>query len=95
MQSESNNRDRKIVDIARNFLLTVSTFRELREKFVRESLRFPDLARLVDDRGESVLFALKENCHSLFRAGNGPVGEKEQIFDLSIGSLFHLAMKIR
>ena len=87
--------ERKIVDIVHNFLLTFLAFRELHQKFLQGSIRFADLAEFVDDRGQSLLFALKESCHSLFRSRSAKVSAKEQIFDLTIGSIFHLAMKMR
>lgn len=96
MNASARDRERKVVEIFRNFLLTVRTFRRHQEKYRREgSLDFADLAKLVDDRGQSILFALKESCHSLFRRNGGNVSEKEQIFDLTAGTLFHLAMKMR
>ncbi len=95
MESVRRDRERKVVEIVRHFLLTVQTFRQHQEKYRQGSLCFSDLAKLVDDRGQSVFFVLKENCHSLFRRNEFPVSEKEQIFDLTIGTLFHLAMKMR
>lgn len=84
-----------MVEFVRNFLLAVQAFRQQQEKYRQGLLRFPDFAKLIDDRGESILFALKESCHSLFRGNECPVSEKEQIFDLTVGTLFHLAMKMR
>ena len=89
------DRERKVAEIVRNFLLAVQTFRQHQEKYQQGSLCFPELAKLVDDRGQSILFALKESCHSLFRRDECQVSEKEQIFDLTVGTLFHLAMKMR
>jgi hypothetical protein len=87
-------RDRKIVEIVHNFLLAVLTFRHQYEKYSEGTLHFPDLAKFIDDRGRSILWMLKESCQSLFRQST-PVSAKEQIFDLTIGSIFHLAMKMR
>ena len=95
MEPLQRDRERKVVEIVRNFLLAVQTFRRHQEKYRQGSLCFPDLAKLVDDRGQSILFTLKESCHSLFRRNEHSVSEKEQIFDLTVGTLFHLAMKIR
>jgi tetratricopeptide (TPR) repeat protein len=96
LNASPRDRERKVVEIFRNFLLTIRTFRRQEEKYRRTgSLEFADLAKLVDDRGQSILFALKESCHSLFRRIEGHVSEKEQIFDLTAGTLFHLAMKMR
>ena len=96
MNASPRDRERKVVEIFRNFLLTVRTFRRQQELYRKQGfLQFSDLAKLVDDRGQSILFALKESCHSLFRRNEGPVSEKEQFFDLTAGTLFHLAMKMR
>ena len=88
-------RERRVVEIVRHFLLATRTFRQVLGKHKQGSLRFSDLAKLVDDRGGSILYALKESCQSLFRHSSSPVSQKEQIFDLTIGSIFHLAMKLR
>jgi tetratricopeptide (TPR) repeat protein len=88
-------RERKVVEIVRSFLLAFRAFRRLYGEYRNGSLRFSDLAKLADNRGQSILFTLKENCHSLFRRNEAGASEKEQIFDLTIGSLFHLAMKMR
>ena len=92
---ERRERERKVMEIVRSFLLAFLAFRRLHGEYQKGSLRFSDLARFVDDRGQSVLFALKENCHSLFRGSDAGFSEKEQVFDLIVGTLFHLAMKLR
>jgi len=54
--------------------------------------------RLVGDDERSVLFRLKERCHALFRGGDRAPGiatQREALFDLAVGSLFHEAMKFR
>jgi tetratricopeptide (TPR) repeat protein len=92
MQKE---RDRQVVEIVRHFLLTVVTFRQQHQNYQQGSLHFADLAKLIDDRGQSILYTLKELSHALYRHNSSNISEKEQIFDLTIGSIFHLAMKIR
>jgi tetratricopeptide (TPR) repeat protein len=92
---ERRERERKVMEIVRSFLLAFLAFRRLHGEYQKRSLRFSDLALFVDDRGQSILFALKERCHSLFRGSNAGVSEKEQVFDLIVGTLFHLAMKLR
>lgn len=89
------DQERKIVDIVHKFLLAFLAFRGLHQKFLQGSIRFADLAEFVDDRGQSLLFSLKESCHSLFRNQSSNFSANEQIFDLTIGSIFHLAMKMR
>jgi tetratricopeptide (TPR) repeat protein len=88
-------RERRVVEIVRHFFMFTRIFRQLLEKHEQRSMHFSDLAKLVDDRGESILFTLKESCQNLFRNNSSLVSQKEQIFDLTIGSIFHLAMKLR
>ncbi len=88
-------RDRKVVTIVYSFLQAVRTFRGIEEDYCRGSLNFSKLAKFIDDRGESFLFTLKTACHQLFRENFSGTSEKEQIFDLTVGSIFHLAMKLR
>ena len=92
---ERREQERKVMELVRSFLLAFLAFRRLHGEYQKGSLHFSDLARFVDDRGQSILFALKENCHSLFRGSDAGVSEKEQVFDLTVGTLFHLAMKLR
>ena len=93
--SGQRDRERKVVEIVRRFLLAFRAFREIYAAYQKGSLCFSGLAKLVDDRGQSILFTLKEDCHSLFRRNETGVSEKEQIFDLTVGTLFHMAMKMR
>ena len=98
MEKESSGpqgRERKAVEIVRHFLLTLRTFRQIYGEYQKGSLLFSHLAEFVDDQGQSILFALKENCHSLYRRHEGEASEKEQIFDLTVGTLFHMGMKMR
>ena len=88
-------RDRQVVEIVRHFLLSVVTFRQLYQIYRQGSLHFDDLVKLIDDRGQSILYTLKELSHALYRHNASSTSEKEQLFDLTIGSIFHLAMKIR
>lgn len=88
-------RDRKVMVIVHNFLLAAHNFRQQYEKYQQGSLHFIDVAKLVDDRGESIFYALKESCQELFRRNYAFLSETEQIFDLTVGSIFHLAMKLR
>jgi tetratricopeptide (TPR) repeat protein len=88
-------RDRKIVTIVYSFLQAIRIFRRMENSYKAGSLKFSDLANFVDDRGQSFLFILKTACHDLFRQNSSHSTEREQIFDLTIGSIFHLAMKLR
>jgi len=46
---------------------------------------------------EGDLFALKEECHALFRKGQSPEAEFSSgaLFDILVGSLFHQMMKVK
>jgi hypothetical protein len=86
------------VDVVRDFLSTHRELRRLFALFRAGSLRFEDLDPVFVDDERSVLFRLKERCHALFRPRGGPrreAPERELLFDLVVGSLFHEAMKFR
>jgi tetratricopeptide (TPR) repeat protein len=89
-------RDRNILEIVRGLLLSEVAFREIFEKHREGRLRFSDIGPWVDDKGQSLLYNLKEQCHSLFRyKGKKPIHKNEWLLDLVIGSIFHEAMKLR
>jgi len=86
------------VDVLRDFLTAHRELRRLFASFRAGRLRFEDLDPVFVDDERSVLFRLKERCHALFRARGGPRREapqRELLFDLVVGSLFHEAMKFR
>ncbi len=87
-----------LVDLVRDFLAVHQRLRGLAARFHQGTLRFEDAAELVGDSETSLLFRLKERCHSLFRRDPASSLERmrrEALFDLAIGSLFHEAMKFR
>ncbi|MEE9515137.1 MAG: hypothetical protein V3V54_03810, partial [Candidatus Brocadiales bacterium] len=69
-------------------------YRELLSDYHMGNLRFDAVQELVDDKGHSMLFNVKKNCQTLFR-NNDHSTEREMLFDLAIGSIFHEAMTIR
>jgi tetratricopeptide (TPR) repeat protein len=88
--------DRNILDIVRGLLLSEVAFQEIFKKYKEGCLRFSDIGVWIDDKGQSLLYNLKEQCHSLFRnKGKKPVYKNEGLLDLVIGSIFHEAMKLR
>jgi tetratricopeptide (TPR) repeat protein len=90
------NRTRNLLDMVRRLLLAEVVFQEIFKKYEEGKLHFSDIGNWVDDRGQSLLFNLKEQSHSLFRVGaKGPVHRNEWLLDLAIGSIFHEAMKLR
>jgi len=97
MESEiEGSRDRKILEMVRGLLLSEVAFQEIYKKYKEDSLRFSDIGNWVDDKGQSLLYNLKEECHSIFRyMGKEPLHKNEWLLDLAIGSIFHEAMKLR
>jgi tetratricopeptide (TPR) repeat protein len=88
--------DRNILDIVRGLLLSEVAFQEIFKKYKEGCLRFSDIGVWIDDKGQSLLYNLKEQCHSLFRnKGKKPAYKNEGLLDLVIGSIFHEAMKLR
>ena len=89
-------RDRNISEIVRALLHSQIAFQEIFKRYRKGRLRFPDIGNWVDDKGQSPLYNLKEQSHSLFRnKGKEPFQKKEWLLDLVIGSIFHEAMKLR
>jgi tetratricopeptide (TPR) repeat protein len=80
----------------RSLLLSEIAFQEIYKKYKEGQLRFSDIGNWVDDKGQSILYDLKEKCHSLFRhTEKGTNNRNEWLLDLAIGSIFHEAMKLR
>jgi hypothetical protein len=89
-------RDRNILEIVGDLLLSEVAFQEIFKKYKENSLRFSDIGNWVDDKGQSLLYTLKERSHFLFRdMEQDPVHKNEWLLDLAIGSIFHEAMKLR
>lgn len=87
-----------MVDIARDFLGVHGLLQSMTQRYALGTVVFEDVEKFVGDDASSVLFRLKEACHSLFR----PVGSEERpevgagaLLDLVVGSLFHEAMALR
>lgn len=87
-----------LVDIVRDFLAASRVMRGLLAGYRSGELQFSELRELIGDDESSVLFRLKERCHALFRPRDPEAGismQREALFDLAVGSLFHEAMKFR
>ena len=95
-RTTQGNRDRKILEIVKGLLLSEVAFQEIFKKYKEGYLRFLDIGSWVDDKGHSLLYSVKEQCHVIFRyIETGPLHKKEWLLDLAIGSIFHEAMKLR
>jgi tetratricopeptide (TPR) repeat protein len=95
-KENSENRNKNLLEMVRRLLLAEVAFQEIFKKYEGGKLRFSDIGDWVDDRGQSLLYNLKEKSHSLFRGGGKrPVHRNEWLLDLAVGSIFHEAMKVR
>lgn len=84
------------MEIVRGLLHSQVIFEEFFSKYRRGRLRFSDIVNWADDRGQSPLYTLKEQSHSLFRnKGKETFRKNEWLLDLVIGSIFHEAIKLR
>lgn len=89
-------RDRNLLEIMRELLRSQIAFQVIFKKYREGRLRFSDIEEWVDDKGQSPLYNLKEQSHSLFRnKGKESFKKQEWLLDLVIGSIFHEAMKLR
>jgi tetratricopeptide (TPR) repeat protein len=95
-KKSQETRNRNITEIVRGLLLSEVAFQRIFRKYKEGRLRFLDIGLWVDDKGQSLLYNLKEECHSLFRyQGKKPIHKNEWLLDLVIGSIFHEAIKLR
>ncbi len=92
----SRMKDLEIVEIVKGFLRSALIFADLVKGYNQENLKFSTVEKLVDTTRSNPLFDLKERCHALFRYNEaGSCNEKEKLFDLTVGSIFHEAMKLK
>jgi len=86
-----------LVEITREFLLAYRRTCEIAALHRSGELSFEDVRGWVGDDESSALYRLKERCHGLFRNDESPAGtmEREALFDLTVGALFHEAMRFR
>ncbi len=92
----SRTKDLEIVEIVKGFLKSALIFADVEKTYHQENLKFSNVEKLVNTTRSSPLFGLKERCHALFRYMEAePCNEKEKLFDLTVGSIFHEAMKLK
>jgi tetratricopeptide (TPR) repeat protein len=86
-----------LVEIAREFLVAYRRTCEVAALHRSGDLSFEDVRGWVGDDESNALYRLKELCHRLFRDGEMPEGAmpREALFDLTVGALFHEAMRFR
>ncbi|MDP3938161.1 MAG: hypothetical protein Q8R92_08485 [Deltaproteobacteria bacterium] len=92
---EKRERQRRMVEVVSAYLSAAARFEEIYGAYRQDNLTFEDIEPFIDDKGKSILFEAKQSCHALFRRDTSAAIEKEQLFDLTIGTIFHEAMKLR
>ena len=93
---KTRSEDSGIIEVIKGLLVSEVAFREIYRKYRGGSLRFSDVGSWISDTGNSLLYTLKERCHTIFRNNRtGTFHSKESLLDLAVGSIFHEAMKLR
>ena len=88
------NIEKKQVDLVNESICLYKTCCHCLDLHKRGTLTFSEVEEFVDDRGKSCLYRLKQMCHELFRNTPG-AAYKEKFFDITVGYIFHEAMKLR
>ena len=88
------NLEKKQIDLVKESICVYEKCMECRALFKDGQLGFASIEDFVDDRGKSCLYRLKEMCHELFR-NSDDAGYKEKLYDITVGYIFHEAMKMR
>ena len=91
---KTTNLEKKQIDLIKESISVYEKWTECRSLFKGKELCFANIEEFVDDRGKSHLFRLKEMSHELFRNSNEAT-YKEKLYDITIGYIFHEAMKLR
>jgi hypothetical protein len=90
----TTNLEKKQIDLIKASIGVYEKCIECRSLFDSKDICFANIEEFVDDRGKSHLFHLKEMGHELFRNSND-ASYKEKLYDITIGYIFHEAMKLR
>ena len=90
----NQNIEKKQIDLIRESIAVHMTYGQCMELHRSGSLTFFDVEEFVDDRGKSCLYRLKQLCHELFRNAV-EAAYKEKFYDITVGYIFHEAMKLR
>jgi hypothetical protein len=84
-------------DLVSAYITVKAFFDDLARQYKKQgNVEFERLEYLVGtetDRG--VLWNLKDSCHFLFRRNDRRISPSEYLFDWSVGSIFHEAMKLK
>jgi hypothetical protein len=90
-------KDLEFVALLQEFLAAASGLSALFDGLGGEPLSFARVAHVVGDDEGSALYRLKQRSHALFRSESlvSASVRQEALFDLTVGSLFHEALKLR
>jgi hypothetical protein len=88
------NIEKKQIDLINESICLYKRCSHCLELHKRGALTFSEVEEFVDDRGKSCLYRLKQMCHELFRSTT-EAAYKEKFFDITVGYIFHEAMKLR
>lgn len=91
---KTTNIEKKQIDLIKESINIYEKSIQCRSLFDTRDICFANIEELVDDRGKSHLFHLKEMSHELFR-NSLDASYKEKLYDITIGYIFHEAMKLR
>jgi len=91
---KTTNLEKKQVDLINESIDVYEKCMQCKDLYKGKDLCFANIEQLVDDRGKSHLFRLKEMSHELFR-NSIDASYKEKLYDMTIGYIFHEAMKLR
>lgn len=90
-----------LVEIAQEFLLAYRRTREVAALHASGELSFEVVRGWAGDDDSSALFRLKQRCHASSRVVEAEATdaegalERQALFDLTVGALFHEAMRFR
>ena len=88
------NTEKKQIDLISESICVSKTCNQCIDLHQKGQLTFLTVEDFVDDRGRSCLYRLKQMCHELFR-NSAEVSYKERFYDITVGYIFHEAMKLR
>ncbi|HON85480.1 MAG TPA: hypothetical protein PK864_05565 [Syntrophorhabdaceae bacterium] len=94
VETKRINEEKSKIDLIRESICVYKKCMECKTLFRRGELCFSYIEDFVDDRGRSCLYKLKEMCHTLYRRSDEAT-YKEKLYDMTVGYIFHEAMKFR
>ncbi len=94
MEKKRINEEKSKIDLIKESICVYKKCMECKALFKKGELYFSCVEDFVDDKGRSCLYRLKEMCHALYRRSEEAT-YKEKLYDMTVGYIFHEAMKFR